>query len=87
MSDHDRTVAAAVEAITAAILLAVGLVLTGVLGVIAIVLIAFGVSGLAHAVLFGLGLISPPGHSDTEQGKHGRTPSRANTGVDPRVDV
>jgi hypothetical protein len=63
MTDRERTVAAAIEAVAGAVMAVGGLLLTRVHGadVFAIALIGLGASGLAHAVALGLGITSLPG--------------------------
>jgi hypothetical protein len=60
MSDRDRTIAAAIEAAIGGAMTVAGLLLLLVWAVAGMVLVTFGVVGLAHAIALGLGLVSFP---------------------------
>lgn len=61
MTDRERTVFAAVEALVGAVLLVGGLLLTHVSGLLGLLLAFLGFMAVAQSLAVGLGLATPPG--------------------------
>jgi len=79
VSDSERTRAAAGEAISGAILVIGGALLTalnGLGGTIGFALIVLGAAGAAHALLLGLGLARVPGDHESPQVQRARLNAR-----------